>query len=477
MSRAPTPLPQFAQDNFGAAQLGDRRRTRSLVDLADRIARHPEGSLPQKFGDPNALRRCYDLMNTPAVTHAAVLAPHRDHTFAQLADYDGVVLFLHDTTELNFTGHTALHDELGPIGQEHGRGYQCHNSLAVGAQDRRVFGLVNQQLHVRVEEPDGETVAQKRARQTRASLLWVHGVAPLPPPPPSRRWVDVCDRGGETFEFLDYEAAQQRQFVVRAWHDRRIRVGHGAGGRRAKLHAHLRSLPGQGERDVEVHDHDTGAVRTARLTIAWAAVRLLVPRNRRGQFRGVPLDVWAVRVWEEEPPAGVEGVEWFLLSNVPVTTADEAWERVDWYLLRWVIEEYHKAQKTGCSVEGPQFETAAALRPLVALLSVVAVLLLNLRALSRQPEARGLPATALVGEEWVTVLSGWRYQESRALTVAEFFLALARLGGHLNRRKDRQPGWLVLWRGWMKLQLMVEGYRAGQRAAAKQEKSDRKEDI
>src|SRR5262249_28601891 len=67
-------------------------------------------------------------------------------------------------------------------------------------------------------------------------------------------------------------------------------------------------------------------------------------------------------------------------------------------------------------------------------------------------------------EEYVEVLSGWRYGEARQLTVAEFYLALARLGGHLNRRRDHPPGWLVLWRGWAKLRLMVEGARAARRA-------------
>ena len=37
-----------------------------------------------------------------------------------------------------------------------------------------------------------------------------------------------------------------------------------------------------------------------------------------------------VRVWEEHPPAGVEAVDWYLLTNVAVTTVAEAWERVDW---------------------------------------------------------------------------------------------------------------------------------------------------
>ena len=69
-----------------------------------------------------------------------------------------------------------------------------------------------------------------------------------------------------------------------------------------------------------------------------------------------------------------------------------------------------------------------------------------------------------MSSEYVEVLSLKRYGEVRDnLTVREFFLALARLGGHQNRKCDGHPGWLVLWRGWMKLQAMLDGYHAAQR--------------
>ena len=97
---------------------------------------------------------------------------------------------------------------------------------------------------------------------------------------------------------------------------------------------------------------------------------------------------------------------------------------------------------------------------MIALLSVVAVSLLNLRDMSRDKQAQDRPAEEVVSREEVEVISGWRYGKRRALSVKEFFLALARLGGHQNRRKDRPPGWLVLWRGWQALQLMVQGARA-----------------
>ncbi len=124
-------------------------------------------------------------------------------------------------------------------------------------------------------------------------------------------------------------------------------------------------------------------------------------------------------------------------------------------------EEYHKAQKTGCGIEDLQFSSRAALEPMIALLSVVAVTLLNLREASRQPDAKERRASELVDERYVAVLSAWRYQEVReGLSVQDFFCAVARLGGQQNRKGDHHPGWLVLWRGWMALQHMVAGAEA-----------------
>jgi hypothetical protein len=479
-----SPEPSFGQTHFGTARLGDRRRTGSLIDLADRFARHPGGSLPDKCADPNALQRCYTLMQARAVTHAAVLGAHVEHTLDLLHDQHGPLLCLHDTTELDYSGHASLAAQLGPIGNGHGRGWLCHSSLFVRPSDRRVLGLGQQLLHVRAAVPPGETAAAKRDRKSRESLLWSAAVEAV-----QRRWeaaqqpprrgqpprpfpadllvVDVCDRGADIFEFLDKEEVLGRHYVIRAYQDRRVQVGHDADADAqvlAHLRGHVRSLPGHGRRVITVHGRHGQPDRPAVVRVAWAAVQLQPPRKACGRYRGVPLAVWVVRVWEEEPPAGVEAVEWLLLTNVAVTDEASAWERVDWYGCRWLQEEWHKALKTGCAVEEPQFTDVARLEPMVALLSVVALTLLEVRSQSRDEATAGRPATEVIGAEYVEVLSGWRWGERRELTVREFYLALARLGGHQNRRGDGPPGWLVLWRGWTKLQLMVEGARAARRA-------------
>src|SRR5882724_13456226 len=107
MPRAHYDLSPFGQEHFGGAERGHCWRTCSLVDLANRLVRHPRGSLPEKVHDPNALRRLYDLMNTRAVNHAAVLKPHVQRTADLVLQQRGVVLALHDTTELDFSGHTS----------------------------------------------------------------------------------------------------------------------------------------------------------------------------------------------------------------------------------------------------------------------------------------------------------------------------------------------------------------------------------
>jgi hypothetical protein len=126
----------------------------------------------------------------------------------------------------------------------------------------------------------------------------------------------------------------------------------------------------------------------------------------------------------------------------------------------WIIEEYHKGQKTGCGIENPQFTSSDSLHPMIAVLSIVALSLLNLRELSRRDDAKLRPATELFSEEYMLVLSTWRHRAPKPnWTIHDFCFALARLGGHQNRKHDNHPGWLVLWKGWTQLQAMINGAR------------------
>jgi hypothetical protein len=454
--------PGLGRDILGAAELGDRRRTARLVKTFDRMCAHPGGTLPDKLASPPDLRGLYRLCDSESTTHEAVLEPARAYARARVEACPGDVLVLHDATELDYTTLTSLAGDLGQIGKGDRRGYLCHNVLAVAADSGEVLGLMDQLLHRRDEVPDGETLAEHRDRPTRESRVWVLGTRHLPA---DARLIDVADQGADTFEFLEHESRSGRRFVIRAAKARQVYAGHEPTGPRRELKAYARGLPELGRFTMDVQPQPGRKARkAAEFVVRGAAVLVCRPHAKAGHHGNDPLPLYVVQVAEVSPPEGEEAIEWTLLTNERVQTFEDALRVTGWYERRWVVEEYHKAQKTGCRIEDMQFTTTGRLEPAIALLSVVAVTLLNLREASRRGDAGTRRADTLLCSESIEVLSLKRYGKVRDdLTVREFFLALARLGGHQNRKCDGHPGWLVLWRGWMKLQAMLDGYLAAQR--------------
>jgi hypothetical protein len=456
----------FAQEQFGYADLGHRSRNRALIRTVERICRHPGGTLPTKLANPSEYKAMDGLMNRPEVTHASVLASHQRRTREKMEEHAGPLLIIHDATHLDYSGLSI--PELGQVGNGGGRGYVCHNSLVVDPSNREVLGLIHQILHRRPKTCRREGVKARRERPTRESRLWSTAVTALGPVPAAKRWIDVCDRGADLFEFLATEQALGRSCVVRACHNRVIHLGHDGQGKRKRLFDHLRGLESVATKTKKVFDNTEGVARQVTLSVSYAPVQLQPPHVQKGVYEKKPVSVWCVRIWEAKPPDAVKPLEWFLVTFEDVRTATQAWTIASNYECRFVVEEYHKAQKTGCHIEHLQFETAQALNPMIALLSVVAVMLLNLRQAARRPDAATRPATEVVDREYEEILRNWRYRDPRGpMSVQEFYMALGRLGGHMNRKSDGMPGWLVLWRGWTKLQSMADGAAAQRRRRQK----------
>ena len=456
----------FGEKNFGSCVLGDKRRTRRLVTTADAIMAHPGGSLPDKMGSPAMLKGLYRLMNNDQVTHASVIAPHCLQTLEKMRRCAGVVLLLQDATELNYTGKKSLAQELGQVGRGRGRGYLCHHLLAVEAQDRQVIGLGAQLLYKRPEKRRvKESRKQKKERVRKESLFWQQTRDLMGAAPEGRTWIDVTDRGGDIFEFLEQERHHHRHFVVRSKYNRKLVFEAPGKGPMPCLHDWLRGLEDLGQKTLTVQEGKGRSRREAQVRIAAGRVMIGAPRHPRGLHSQEPLALWAVHVREIDPPGNQEPVEWILLTDLAAGTFEAASEVAEYYSARWVIEEYHKAQKTGCDIEMPQFTSTDRLEPMIALQSVAAVQLLKLRDAARREQTACRPASEIMPAACVRMLGAWRWGDAkRPMSVRDFLLALARLGGHQNRKSDGMPGWITLWRGWTKLQSMLQGAQAQRRA-------------
>jgi len=467
----------WAEQQFATVQVSEVRRAQRVRKIAAAMAANPGQSIPQLCATAYDLKATYTFLRHEEATPDNLQAGHREGVKAALRR-PGVYLLVEDTTDMGWSGKHPIAG-LGPVGhgQEGQQGFQLHTVLGVrwpqasvtGVESPRPavagLGVCDQQYHVRGPQPPVEARGARslsRKLRERESQVWERASQRLGPAPatPEVRWVRVCDRGADIYEHLQACGELGQGFVVRAAQDRAL-VAAATGQKVGRLFPTARAVAALGAFILELRSRPQRPARRARLQVGATPVSLCAPqRPGRKQGSNPPIACTAVRVWEVDAPEGVEPLEWVLLCDHEVSTFAEALTCVLQYATRWVIEEYHKALKSGLGAERLQLETAAGLMAAIALMSVVALRLLDLRERVRvEPEAAAAEAGLTPLEQEVLQLKA-----GRALrTVREVALALGRLGGHLNRRADGMPGWQTLWRGMHTLQTLVEGVRLAHR--------------
>jgi len=433
----------WAERTFGGVRLHDLRRTKRAVQAASKLAENPLGSLPAQMQTWKETKALYRRLPEPDVTCAALMQPHLQQTREQ-ANASPVVLLVQDTTDIDLS-HRRKISGVGQIGNERGRGFFVQTVLAVRPQTREVLGCMAQEPFVRIPAPEGEQRSQRRKRQERETDVWIRQVQSIGTPAAGSMWVHVGDRGADMFPFFQACQTTKTPFLVRAAQNRRVQQDE-----EEITYALLRarSWPSQASRAFEVPARHGHQARSTQLQLAFGQMTLLPPRNepRAGQE---PVTVWVMRVCEEQAPEGEEPLEWILLTSVPTTTLEQAWERVDWYQCRWLVEDYHQCLKSGCRIEARQLQSVDGLMRLLGLLSPLAVRLLQVRALAREEPER--PAHEVIEPLMLAVLAQRSGHSPASMTVGTFWTEVARLGGYLARSHDGPPGWRTIWKGWLSL--------------------------
>jgi hypothetical protein len=446
----------WAETQFRAAELGDKRRTERLVNLAVQVAMQPSGSLPQQTESWNDLRAAYNLFDRDEVTFQAIATPHWSLTKQTPGER---LLILEDTTEYD-VGPGRKVSGLGPVGTGIGQGFLLHSALMVSPVDERVHGLAGQLIHYRQPVAKGESRTKRLARADRESQIWSTLVLQIGTSPAGTTWIHVADRGADDFELL-YNCQQMgTDWVVRAKSLNRIVIT--PDGEKQPLSDYLHTLPQAGTFKLNLRARPHQPARTATLSVSFGALTMPLPKHMSPVLKKrepSPIPMWVVYVREVDAPEGVEPIDWVLYTSLPVGNLEEAMVIVGYYEKRWLIEEFHKCLKTGLQVERRQLKTSGRLQAMVGLMSVEAVRLLQLKGEARTAPDR--PAEHVVPPKYVAVLKAVRkIKASVQFTVNGFFRELAKLGGFLGRRRDGEPGWITIWRGWEKLSCMIRAVDA-----------------
>lgn len=210
----------WAEAEFGTVPQLEKRWRDRLVDVATTLAQRPSGSLPQHF-DWAELRGLYRLVHKVAATPDLLQQVHRERTRARMTRPEPV-LIIHDTTQLDFTAHAAVRDQLGPVGDDGGCGFLQHNSLAIDPTGNALLGLIYQQTFAREPAPAEETRGQRQQRAERESARWAAGLRGVGAAPAGTCWVDICDREGDFFELMAVARLLNHHFLIRLCQNRRV---------------------------------------------------------------------------------------------------------------------------------------------------------------------------------------------------------------------------------------------------------------
>lgn len=451
-------------EEFDGAEIPDWRLRARLVTLANALEGMPDASLPKATKTTAAREAAYRFLGNRRVTMDAILAPHVQATIRRCRAEESPVYVVTDTTECSFAG-AGRGEKLGRLNGK-SRGFLGHFALAVSSSGAPI-GVLGIDVIVRADKKKTLSVHDRKRDPDRESLRWaamaeqtsdlLAGMAPI----------HVMDSEADIYELLCDLDGKQRRYIIRGGQDRLLEGGvhldealrHGAVvlNRQVQLSRRpVAKLPSRGRRNPPREG------RLAQLAISATRVSLKKPKTCTSEYpAAVALNV--VHVYETNAPEGERPVEWILFTSEPVDTADQVAAVVDGYRRRWLIEEYFKALKTGCSYEDRELESIRTLTNLLGIVAVIAWRLLKLRTLDRDDPQQ--PAANIVDGDLLEALAarlrkiGEKKPLPSAPTVADLMSGVARLGGHIT--SNGRPGWQVLWRGYQDLLTWGDGFIQG----------------
>jgi len=460
------PLNQVERE-FEGCELGDPRRERRLLAIVRKAALDPAASFPSMCG--KEVNRTYEFLGNEYVDSEGILEAHFSQTRHRCAAAREVYV-LHDTTEFAFRGDERV--GLGPVSG--GVGFLGHFALAVSPAGTPL-GVLGFQPWMRLPKKKSRTQRKnqwlkKYKDPNKESARWPQMVETVEERMRGNKTlvIHVADRESDDYAFINCVHEPGRHFVIRIRADRTLAAEH-KDAPTEKLFAAMDAVAGVMTREVPLsrrsgkdkapkalRTHPPRHARTATLQFSATTVTLRRPHPIGAQFPKT-LVVNVVRVFEPQPPHGEPAVEWRLMTTEPIATPADVERVVDIYRMRWTIEEFFKALKTGCQVENRQLEDGHGLLNATALLVPLAYLLLLLRATARaNPDA---DASTVIGDTQLQVLKAVADPPLPPRpTVQHVMYAIAALAGHLKRNGD--PGWKLLGDGYQRLLTLERGWLA-----------------
>lgn len=401
---------------------GDMRVDNGGIRLLERMVSLKTVCLKRLGGDRGGELRIGRFLANPKVTVKKIINSWSELTGPAAAGRH--VLAIQDTCEVKFPTTTQRRRGLGLLKSGNTYGVLVHSMIAVDATNGACLGLVGGD--VRTRPGVVATSHRNRPLSERESRRWLETAEQGKAVLASASMITVIsDREGDIYPGWATVPTEHCHQLVRAMVDRRLKGG-------GTLFGAAAAFKPAGQRKIEIQPHAAGQTkREAAVELRFGEVTVLRPRDEMDRDLPKTITLRLIDVRETDPPDGVEPLHWRLLTTHAVPDAAKAWACVDWYRMRWIIEQMHRVMKSqGLQLEDSQVATAERLVKLAAIATKAACI--DIQLVQARDGTSKEPASNVFTEAEVETLAA----------------LIPTLEGKTERQKNSYPKGSLAWAGW-----------------------------
>jgi hypothetical protein len=438
---------------------GDERLRKVGGLLAERVANRQAVCL-RKLGDDRAEQAKFKrFLSNPSVTVREIIATRAG--FAARAAVGRHVLAIQDTTELNYQAQRGRKRRLGTVGNGTDIGLFVHPVLAIDADSGQCLGLVSVQVRRRRKRKAANYKSLPIER--KESFRWVKGGAEAKAALVQAGTVTIlADREGDIYEKWARLPDRHTHLLTRASRNRSLASG-------GSLFPTLAGFPEAHRFMLEITAQPgKRKARQACVAVRFGDIRIHRPGNCSDPRAPKEIELFAVEARELNPPRGEKPICWRLVTTHTVGTVAQALQVIEWYRLRWQIEQlFRTVKRQGLGIEQSVIEDGRALERLAVIALIAASITMQL-VLARAAEGQDAPAELVFDETEVEVLhtlqsklQGRTIKQKnpyRPATLAWAAWTIARLGGWTGYESDRATGPITMRDGLERFHVLVDGY-------------------
>ena len=444
----------WVEAELAEQDMGDKRLDKRAKIILENLSRDAALSIPNANKTWAETQAAYRFFDNDKVSFDSIMSGHKIETVKRIQK-EPVVLVPQDTTFLNFATDDKSKN-MGTLRVKNSNQQLLHASIAI-TPSRVNLGVIGANLWQR---EDKALKGSKGVEEKKESERWLHHyehACDLQEASPETTVVSIADREGDIHEWFqaaeEVSASRRAAYVVRAKANRALYVDE----ERTSLWEYMNAQKSQGKYCIEIPKRNGESGRIANVKIYSSEVEL----TGKGKARRA-LFLHAVYVKETNPPQGEKGVEWMLLTDLPVEDVTGAKMIIDWYRCRWEIEMYFRVLKGACDIEKNRFRSESRMFNCIAVYMIIGWRLHAMTMESRRnPE--GCCSVIFSDKEWkilFRVTNKGSPLPCDTPSAKEMIRLLAGLGGFLGRKGDGEPGVKTIWQGYNKLLHYIDAAEA-----------------